>query len=152
MQTKNFCRLPSIAARDRETWKKCQRCLHDLKKSYETKQNWQLVLRFYFAVIPCWRRCGRSRSSSPASADPTQGSQTFKPVFRFRIRLDPFHFGQPDPYPLQRIGSGSGWQKKSAKIMEIFHKINQNHQNIIHFFKTIKFMFTDINIQYLPYK
>ena len=37
--------------------------------------------------------------------------ESFKPVLRIRIRLDPFHFGQPDP--------GS---KKSAKIMENFNK------------------------------
>ena len=32
-------------------------------------------------------------------------------VFRIRIRLDPFNFGQPDPD-----------SKKSAKIMENFYK------------------------------
>ena len=36
-----------------------------------------------------------------------------KPVFRIRIRMDKFHFGQPDPDP------GS---KKSAKIMENFRQ------------------------------
>ena len=52
---------------------------------------------------------------------------------------DPFHFGQPDPDP------GSN---KSAKIMENFHK-NQPKSLEYHtffFFKTIKLMFTDINI------
>ena len=34
-------------------------------------------------------------------------------VFRIRIRLNPFHFGQPDPDP---------GNKKSAKIMENSHK------------------------------
>ena len=51
---------------------------------------------------------------------------------RIQIRLDPFHFGQPDP--------GS---KKSVKIMETFHK-NQPKPYI--FFKTIKLMFTDVKI------
>ena len=59
----------------------------------------------------------------------------------FRICLDPFHFGQPDPDP------GS---KKSAKIMENFNKNQQKSTKIIRisciFFKTIKLMFTDINI------
>ena len=48
----------------------------------------------------------------------------FFTVFRIRIRFDLFHFGQPD--------QGS---KKTAKIMENFHKkINQNLKNIVHFF------------------
>ena len=55
-----------------------------------------------------------------------------KTVLRIRIRLDPIHFGQLDPDP------GS---KKSAKIMKISTKINQNHNNTIHFFKNIKLMF-----------
>ena len=37
----------------------------------------------------------------------------FKAVLRIRIRLDPFHLVQPDPNP---------GIKKSAKIMENFHK------------------------------
>ena len=30
-----------------------------------------------------------------------QNMQQLQPVLRIRIRLDPFHFGQPDPDPLQ---------------------------------------------------
>ena len=52
-----------------------------------------------------------------------------KAVLRIRIRLDPFHFDQPDP--------------ELAKIMENF---NENHRISYIFFITIKLMFTDINI------
>ena len=58
----------------------------------------------------------------------------FLAVLRIRIRLNPFHFSQPDPNPVP----GS---KKSVKIMENFHKNNQNHENIIHFFKINELMF-----------
>ena len=43
---------------------------------------------------------------------------------------DPLHFSQPDPFLKTDLGS-----KKSAKIMENFHK---NHKNIIHFHKKTK--------------
>ena len=47
-------------------------------------------------------------------------------VFRIRIRLDSFNFGQPAPDP------GSKNQTNSWKIST---KINLNHLNIIHFFQ-----------------
>ena len=89
-------------------------------------------------------RCRRVAATSPASARTNQS-----PAFRDRIDIvsvvivsvadpDPFHFGQPDP------GTGS---KKSAKIMENVHKKTTKIIRISYiFFKTIKLMFTDINI------
>ena len=64
--------------------------------------------------------------------------KSYFPVLRIRIRLDPFHFGQPDPDP------GS---KKSAKIMENFHK-NQTKSEEYHtfIFKNNKLMFEGHNI------
>ena len=59
----------------------------------------------------------------------------------------------PDPFgPVSFWSAGSGWQK-SAKIMENFHK-NQPKLLEYHkfFFKTIKLVFTDINISPINYK
>ena len=36
--------------------------------------------------------------------------------------------------------------KNQQKSWKISTKINENHKNTIHFFKTIKLMFTDINV------
>ena len=55
---------------------------------------------------------------------------------------DPFHFGQPDPFHETDPGS-----KKSAKIMENFHKNQPKSQDYYLFFsKNIKLLLTDINI------
>ena len=62
--------------------------------------------------------------------------QVPKPVFR--VRLDPFHFGHPDPV-----------SKTSAKIMENIHKNNQYISYHI-FFSKSKFLF--YGKKYLPHK
>ena len=65
-----------------------------------------------------------------------------------RIRLDPIHFGQPDPDPFHETDPAS---KKSAKIMENFHK-NQPKPQEYHtfFFKNIKLLFN--GHKYLPHR
>ena len=58
---------------------------------------------------------------------------SFFPMFRIRIRLDPFHFGQPDPDPFHETDPETDMDgKKSATFKENFH---QNHKNIIFFRK-----------------
>ena len=47
-------------------------------------------------------------------------------VFRIRIRLDPFHFGQPESDPFHETATEG---KKSTKI--------------VHFFKNVKLFFRD---------
>ena len=68
------------------------------------------------------------------------------PVLRIRIRMNPFHFGQPDPNPIRfnetdprRVAKN---QPKSWKISSKIIRISYI------FFKTIiiKLMFTDLNI------
>ena len=69
-----------------------------------------------------------------------------KPVLRIRIRVDPFHFGQPDLDPLQWNGSGSWWQK----ISQNHGKFQQKSTKIIRisyiFFKIIKLCLLTKNI------
>ena len=52
----------------------------------------------------------------------------FSKVFQIQIRLDPFHFGQPDPDPFHEMNPETDpGSKKSAKIMENFNKNHKNH-------------------------
>ena len=68
----------------------------------------------------------------------SEGMLPYNTVLGIRIRLDPFHFGQPDPDPVcKKISQNHGkFQQKSTKIIRIPYIL----------FKTIKLMFTDINI------
>ena len=60
-------------------------------------------------------------------------------MFWIRIRMDPFHFGKPDPDPFQETDTGN-------KIMENFYK---NHQKFQEYqqqkFKLLNFCLTVIN-------
>ena len=62
----------------------------------------------------------------------------------FRIRLDPFHFGNLDPDPFHETVPDS---KKFVKIIENFHKNQPKSQEYYIFFsKILDVCLTDINI------
>ena len=66
----------------------------------------------------------------------------YKPVFRIRIRLVPFHFGLPDPDPLHETDSDPG----GKKISRNHGKFQQKSQEYHVFKKIINFCLADINI------
>ena len=70
-------------------------------------------------------------------------------MFWIRIRLDPFHFDQPDPFHETDPETDPG-SKKSAKIMENFHKNQPKTQEYHTFFENIIFLYN--GHKYLPHK